>query len=199
MKKLIWIIAPTLLVVIGILWLFNSTGGKYPLPKMLDSNEKGLLLSLPVVATEHEFAWQPAWVAASDPGLQAVKEALGVLVGQRGAELNVTVYANTGLDTREQYAERVGKVLAEFGLGNFKLREPDAKQTKVGVVMKSPVSESAMAQQLLGALSPFLGGRVALMYTELPAGEMELEFWGTPFFNSQGQATFDPNLINMDE
>jgi hypothetical protein len=160
-----------------------------------------MLLSLPVVAIERNVEWSPEWVAASEPGHQAVKQALRQLTQEMdGAPMGLTVVANKGLFSREQIAQRMGEALSQSGLGRYQLRDADPKaQQKIGVVINVAVSDTAMAQKLLGALSPYLGGRVALMYTQQSAGQMTLELHGTPFFNGQGQATFDPNLVNLAE
>ncbi|BFM05789.1 hypothetical protein [Halioxenophilus aromaticivorans] len=198
MKKTILFVATLALVALGALWFMNSTGGTYPLPKVLDSNARGQLLALPVVTTEKQITWKPEWVPASQPGQDAVQQALASVVEElEGAPVSLSVMAHKGLASREQIAQRLGEALSQNGVGRYQLQPlNEGEQQKVGVVLNCAVADSAVAKKLLGALSPYLGGRVALLYGAQPAGEMTLELLGTPFFNSQGQATFDPNMIN---
>lgn len=200
MKKLVWILVPALMVFVGATWFINTTGGTYPLPQVLDSNARGMLLSLPVVATDKNVTWQPDWVESSQPGRKAVTQALIQVADElEDRDIDVSVLADAGSPTRKKVTMRLGDALAQQELGGYRLQSSPAQERKVGVVLRCTQADGMIARRILGALAPYLGGRVALLYTELPAGTIELELLGEPFFNSQGQAAFDPNLYSAAE
>lgn len=199
MKYLAWLILPAVLVVAAVMWVNGNKGGTFPEPKVLETNTQGMLLSLPVVSIDKSVAWQAEWVAESEPGRQAVLQALATLSAQyQQLRPQLQVVAFTGLENREKYARRLGTALAQNNLGKAELISPLAEdENKVGVILKCAQGDATVGRKFLGALSPYLGGRVALMYDEsLKPSTMQLLLYGVPYFNAQGQATFDPNLYD---
>ncbi|WP_317930114.1 hypothetical protein [Halioxenophilus sp. WMMB6] len=197
MKKMWWLWAPVILVIAGLLVLWLTPGEQYPLPRVLEQNEQGVLLALPVISDSRKVSWQGEWVAASAPAEQTVQALLNQFAeGHASAPPHLQIIAHEGLASREQIAQRLGAALASHQLGGVTIEPFSDEANKSGVVLHCAIADTALARELLGALTPYLGGRVALLFDQsLAAGSMELLLFGTPYFNGQGQATFDPDII----
>ncbi|MBR9912887.1 MAG: hypothetical protein GYB33_21305 [Gammaproteobacteria bacterium] len=182
------------------LWLLLGTGllgcsGDDPnLPEVLSSSAQGEHLLL---HSDPRGPWQPGFVAVSSIKREQVLQSLGVLQAKyKQLRPELRVWAQPGLPSRTRVARQLAEVLGQNNLGRWlDSAEPPALAGELegAVILRCAEADREIARQLLGALSPYLTGRVYLTFTESTAAhEMELYLLGTPYFDEQGLVTFDP-------
>ena len=193
---LLWLAIPVVVIGTMVYYLANTPGETFPQPRVLDANAQGILLELPIVSAGKTVSWQPEWVVASAPANKAVDTLLQKLKSQTDAAITIEVFAAPGSKSQEQLSQRFDKILSSHKMGSASIQKLEAsEQEQQGVVVNCNLADYELAKKLLGALSPYLGGKVALFYDEqLPAQKITVFLYGQPYFNNQGQSTFDPAL-----
>lgn len=200
MKVVAWILIPVILAVAGMVFYVSQSGGTFPMPRVLEANAGGQLLELPVISDGRSVSWSSDWQPLSAAAEQALSEQLGLLAeASNDVQLAVTVQVGQANSMAEQAAKQLASWLETHALGGLadaSLPEQDARQ---GVILQANIRDAALAQRLLAAITPALAGKVALLYDgERTPGSMQILLLGTPQFNGQGQATFDPDITADD-
>ncbi len=206
-KRQAWLIAPLALIIIGLIVLFGRPGDSVlTQPKILRSSAQGMLLELPVVATDAVVSWHAQWAPTSGTTRQLVLQALSQYAADyKQLRTRLEVRPGPGPVELKQLSQRIGDALALYDLGlaipwdnlsvgdlpienlpaNFTL--PDN-----GLLLICAEDDSELARRLLAALTPYLSGRVSVYFdNKITAQSMRLYLFGTPHFNDQGQAMFD--------
>ncbi len=194
-----WFSIPVVVIGLMITYIVTKPGETFPQPKVLDANARGMLLELPVVSAGNTASWSTEWTPASEPAKQAVYSLLAELAKSSDPVPNLQVVADESQATQKQLATRLNNALSQFNLGQVTYETKAEEKQQQGIVLNSAIADYKMAKKLMGALTPYLGGKVALFYDDsLSDGNMRLYFYGEPYFNEQGQATFDPAIGNSD-
>lgn len=202
MKKQSWLLIPIALIVIGLIVVFgNRTNneGADPLT-MVEQSTASMVLVLPVATAGGPVSWQTEWVPAPESARQQVLQSLNEFYTDfRQLRPQLGVWVEPGSETRNQLAARFGTALAQHSLGAV---TEDAQPPPVidkldsGALLYCREADSVLAQRLLAALAPYLAGRVTVRYdADATAQSMRLYFFGQPYFNNQGQATFDQAVV----
>lgn len=207
-KRQAWLVVPLVLIIIGLIMLFGRPGDSaLPQPKILESSPQGMLIELPNVATDAVVSWHAQWTPASDTTRQQVLQSLSQYAADyKQLRTLLEVRPGAGPPELEQLSQRIGAALALYNLGraipggNLAVGEPliDNLPVKLtlpdnGLLLICAEDDSELARRLLAALTPYLSGRVSVYFdTKITAQSMRLYLIGTPYFNDQGQATFDP-------
>lgn len=203
-KKQAWLIIPLALIIIGLIIVFGNhdDDGLFPnkQPSVISSSPQGMLIELPTVAVQEAINWQPEWLLASNLARQQVLQSLSQYAADyQQLRLRLEVWAKPGATERTKLAQRIGKALAHYDLGqvNQSANPPAAIVTgDDAVVLLCAEADRELAIRLLAALSPYLSGKVSLRFEpEIRPQTMRLYLLGTPYFNTYGQATFDQVIV----
>lgn len=202
MKKQAWLLIPIALIVIGLIVVFGnrtSNEGAHPLI-IVEQSAASRVLELPVATAGGPVSWQTEWVPAPESSRQQVLQSLHEFYTDfRQLRPQLSVWMEPGSEPRNQLAARFGAALAQHSLGSImKDAQPPPVIDKLdsGALLYCRESDSVLAQRLLAALAPYLAGRVTLRYdADATAQSMRLYFFGQPYFNNQGQATFDQAVV----
>jgi hypothetical protein len=167
---------------------------------ILEQSAVGMVLELPVVTTDFPASWQTEWVPTSEAARQQVLQSLNEFYTDfRQLRPQLGVWVEPGSEPRNQLAERFGSALAQHSLGavmNDAQPPPVIDKLDSGVLLYCRESDSVLARRMLAALAPYLAGRVTLRYDpEATAQSMRAYFFGQPYFNGQGQVTFDQVVV----
>lgn len=163
-------------------------------PRVLSSSGQGQHLLLPA---EPEGNWQADFVVASGDKRERVLQALAeVRARYKQVRPEIRVWAEPGLMSRERLALQLARSLAQLNLGQqVEGVTPPAFASELpgALVLRCRAADQKIARALLGALAPYLSGRVYLMFDESTAAhQMQLYLLGKPWFDERGLATFDP-------
>ncbi len=198
-KKIAWLIIPLLLFIAGAIFLFGSKPAQPPLPSIERDTAEGQLLQLPIVSVNNQVSWQTGWVEALPEARAQVLQALSELHAaypQRG--IRVSLWTPADQLTSQSFADRLQKSLATYSLAEAEaIATPDfARQVQQGVVVFCRAEDKSLVRQLLGALTPYLAGTVAVRFDQaLKSGQVRVFLIGEPQFNGIGQATYDANVV----
>jgi hypothetical protein len=197
MKKQAWLVMPLALIVFVVIMVFGDLDGDaLTQPKVLEHSSKGMLLELPVKSKSQTVSWNVQWSPDSGAARQQVLQ----LLGQYAADFKqlrpqMEVWAAPGLDARVALARRIGDALAHHNLGQLnQSASPPAARANMnnGALLICAEADSELARHLLAALTPYLSGRISVRFdSELVAQSMKLYLFGKPYFNTEGQASFD--------
>lgn len=203
LKKQGWLLIPLALIVISLILVF----GKRPAEgthqsNILEQSAAGMVLELPVIPPDRPVSWQTEWVPASEAARQQVLQSLNEFYTDfRQLRPQLNVWVEPGSEPRDQLAARFGSALAQHSLGAvMNDTQPPSVIDKLdsGVVLYCRESDSVLARRLLAALAPYLAGRVTLHYdSEATAQSMRVYLFGQPYFNGQGQVTFDQVVVEQ--
>ncbi|MFA7553348.1 MAG: hypothetical protein WCY88_03780 [Spongiibacteraceae bacterium] len=197
-KRQAWLVIPLALLVIALIVLFgNHDESNLPQLKILDSSPQGMLLQLPIVSTTDEVSWQAQWAPASSTARQQVFDSLSQYAADfKQLRPQLEIWTESGSAAREKVAQRIGEALAHYHLGRAvpatsQITAPGIADN--GAILVCTEADRELALRMLAALTPYLGGNVSVHFdAKLIAQSMRLYLLGTPSFNDQGQATFDP-------
>ncbi len=87
-------------------------------------------------------------------------------------------------------AERLGKALAQYGLGQATPEPAEAGETAVApLVLRAPPGNTELVQRLLVSLSPYIAGEaIVVLDRNLDIDDMSLTVAGDPRFTPDGVA-----------
>ena len=190
----VWVGLVALCLLAGLWYSQTRQTSELPEPQIVSTSAQGQHLQMPSQASGQ---WQQELVPAQSGLRQQVLERLSV-VSARYQQLRpqIGIWAEPGLPARERVARQLGDALAQYNLGKL---VPDATppaysaDLEGAVIMRCAEKDQRIARELLGALAPYLSGRVFLMFDQSASvNRMQLFLIGKPWFDPRGLATFDP-------
>lgn len=199
MKRQAWGIIPLALIVLGLIVLFGRDSGSPPAPHVLEESARGMTVLLPTITDEDSSpAWKAQWVSADKAARQQVAQSLtAVRADYKQLRPRLRVSVDPDSQRANRLAQRIGEALAHHDLGLYASEpfEPSSPALSAGAVLYCSEPDRAMALRLLGALAPYLGGRVEVRFSASSGPQtMRLHLQGDPWFNRVGQANFAPDL-----
>ena len=155
-----------------------------------------MLLELPIKSKSQTVSWNAQWSPDAGAARQQILQSLGQYAADfKQLRPQMEVWAAPGLDARVTLARRIGDALAHHNLGQLnQSANPPAAIANIhnGALLICAEADSELARHLLAALTPYLSGRISVRFdSELAAQSMKLYLFGKPYFNTEGQATFD--------
>ena len=202
-KKQAWLIIPLGLIIIGTILFFGDYNNDTQPSNTLETSPQELLLELPLLPTNRPANWTAEWTPTSAAIRQQVLQSLSQYAADfKQLRPQLDIWAEPGSATLEKLAQRIGKALAQYHLGQVNNNiNPPAEKTMFktifdnGVLLVCTETDRVLAKRMLEALSPYLGGNVRVRFnSELAGQSMQLYLFGTPYFTDEGQASFSHKL-----
>jgi hypothetical protein len=195
-KRQAWLLVPILLVIILLIALFGDRDNiKNGQPTVLESTPLGMLVELPLVTTTAKaLNWQTQWNPSLKMPRQQVLQSLSEYAADfKQLRTQLQVWAEPGSKERNKLVQRMGNALARYSLGGvMQEANPAFTRPDKGVLLICAADDKNLALGILAALTPYLSGKVSIHFdTDLTAQSMQLYLFGVPYFNDQGQASFD--------
>jgi len=109
----------------------------------------------------------------------------------------VTVAALQSSAESRALAERVGRILAQYNLGDTladSVTREDIDRDDAGVIILARYADRSLAHSLLRALSPMLSGMIRIQFDDAQRpGALFLGIATSPRFTAEGVAVFYPD------
>ncbi|MDX2463992.1 MAG: hypothetical protein QNK31_05730 [Porticoccus sp.] len=201
-KKQAWLMIPLVLLIIGMIVLFGRHhDSTLPQLNIIESSAQGMLIELPAVTTDKAVNWYPKWTPATAAARQQVLLSLSRYAADyKQLRTLLEVQPEADSTVLEQLSQRIGDALARYNLGRAIPNDnlpADLTLPDNGLLLICAEDDRELALRLLTALMPYLSGKVSVRFdSSVTAQSMRLYLLGTPYFNDQGQATFDDAAIS---
>jgi len=194
MSRFAWMAPAIILLVLGLIYLFGSTGSDAIQTEELTGEHERLRVG---DAWEHSDLRRTATALSADKRQRVLQNLSSFRAQHKMIGPTVTVAALQSSAESRALAERVGRILAQYNLGDTladSVTREDINRDDAGVIILARYADRSLVHSLLRALSPMLSGMIRIQFDDAQRpGALFLGIATSPRFTAEGVAVFYPD------